>query len=101
MGTDLNDFASACNLDDVTVADQVGTNKDKSCLYPIIGAQLCLEALLDVQYSKSTAGDIPLTSISTAQYSLANWAQALATMTDVPPIQSQRSLLASSLPPLP
>merc|ERR1712070_1276413 len=88
MGTDLNDFASACNLDDVTVADQVGTNKDKSCLYPIIGQQLCLEALLDVQYSKSVAGDNPLTVISNQQYSLANWAQELAQMTDVPPIQS-------------
>lgn len=86
--TDLTDFATACNLDDVTVADQVGTNKDKSCLYPIIGSQLCLESLLDVQYSKSTAGDIPLTSISNQQYSLANWAQQLATMENVPEIQS-------------
>lgn len=86
--TDLNDFASACNLDDVKVADQVGTNKDKSCLYPIIGQQLCLESLLDVQYSKATAGDIPLTSISNQQYSLANWAQELATMENVPEIQS-------------
>jgi tripeptidyl-peptidase-1 len=49
---------------------------------------LCLEALLDVQYSKSVAGDIPLTVISNSQYSLANWAQELAQMTDVPPIQS-------------
>jgi tripeptidyl-peptidase-1 len=86
--TDLGNFASACNLEDVKVADQVGTNKDKSCLYPIIGQQLCLESLLDVQYSKAAAGDIPLTSISNSQYSLANWAQELAGMKDVPPIQS-------------
>jgi tripeptidyl-peptidase-1 len=86
--TDLSNFASACNLEDVKVADQVGTNKDKSCLYPIIGQQLCLESLLDVQYSKAAAGDIPLTSISNQQYSLASWAQELAGMKDVPPIQS-------------
>lgn len=86
--TDLTNFASACNLEDVEVADQIGTNKDKTCLYPIIGKQLCLESLLDVQYSKAAAGNIPLTSISNSQYSLANWAQELAGMQDVPPIQS-------------
>merc|ERR1711865_628496 len=53
-----------------------------------IGRQLCLEALLDVQYSKATAGNIPLTVISDAQYSLAGWAQQIAGLTDPAPIQS-------------
>jgi tripeptidyl-peptidase-1 len=85
---DLSAFATACGLNDVEVATQVGKNSPTSCEIPIIGQQLCLEALLDVQYSKSVAGDIPLTVISNSQYSLASWAQELAQMTDVPPIQS-------------
>jgi tripeptidyl-peptidase-1 len=85
---DLSAFQTACGLNDVEVATQIGKNSPSRCQIPILGAEFCLEALLDVQYSKSVAGDIPLTSISTAQYSLANWAQALAAMTDVPPIQS-------------
>lgn len=85
---DLSAFAEACSLDDIQVASQVGANSPTSCEIPIIGQQLCLEALLDVQYSKAVAGDIPLTVISNQQYSLANWAQELAQMTDVPPIQS-------------
>lgn len=85
---DLTAFAQACDLNDVQVATQVGKNSPTSCEIPIIGQQLCLEALLDVQYSKAVAGDIPLTVISNQQYSLANWAQELAQMADVPPIQS-------------
>jgi len=85
---DLSAFAQACDLKDLQVATQVGKNSPSMCEIPIIGQQLCLEALLDVQYSKSVAGDIPLTVISNQQYSLANWAQELAKMTDVPPIQS-------------
>lgn len=86
--TDLKDFAAACDISDVEVADQVGPNTAAECLVPLIGANLCLEALLDVQYSKTTAGNIPLTVISNNQYSLASWAQELANMDDVPPIQS-------------
>jgi tripeptidyl-peptidase-1 len=86
--TDLNDFAQACDVADVEVADQVGPNTASECLIPLIGANLCLEALLDVQYVKSTAGNIPLTVISNSQYSLASWAQELMNMADVPPIQS-------------
>jgi len=85
---DVSAFGTACGLDDMEVATQVGKNSPSRCQIPILGQELCLESLLDVQYSKSTAGGIPLTSISTSQYSLANWAQALAAMTDVPPIQS-------------
>jgi tripeptidyl-peptidase-1 len=85
---DLSAFATACNLNDVEVATQIGPNSPTSCEIPIIGQQLCLEALLDVQYSKVTAGNIPLTVISNQQYSLANWAQELASQTDVAPIQS-------------
>jgi tripeptidyl-peptidase-1 len=85
---DLSAFAEACSLNDIQVATQVGKNSPTSCEIPIIGQQLCLEALLDVQYSKAVAGDIPLTVISNQQYSLANWAQELAQMKDVAPIQS-------------
>jgi tripeptidyl-peptidase-1 len=85
---DLTAFSDACSLNDVQVATQVGKNSPSSCQIPIIGQQLCLEALLDVQYSKAVAGDIPLTVISNQQYSLANWAQELAQMEDVAPIQS-------------
>jgi len=85
---DLSAFATACSLNDVDVATQVGTNKASSCEIPIIGRQLCLEALLDVQYSKASAGNIPLTVVSDAQYSLAGWAQQIAGLTDPAPIQS-------------
>jgi len=85
---DLSAFATACSLNDVEVSTQIGKNSPTTCEIPIIGAQLCLEALLDVQYSKVTAGNIPLTVISNQQYSLANWAQELAKQTDVAPIQS-------------
>merc|ERR1711998_500822 len=58
------------------------------CKVPLVGAELCLEALLDVDFIKGVAEDIPLTVVSTQQYSLANWAQALETMDDPPPIMS-------------
>jgi len=86
--TDLTAFATACSLNDVDVATQIGKNSPTSCEIPIIGKQLCLEALLDVQYSKASAGNIPLTVISNQQYSLASWAQELAAQADVAPIQS-------------
>lgn len=84
---DLKHFVQQCDVN-VTVETQIGPNHAARCKIPLIGSELCLEALLDIDYIKGVAGDIPLTVVSTAQYSLANWAQQLQTMENPPPIMS-------------
>jgi len=84
---DLSFWANACGQE-VSVDRQVGKNKAATCKVPLVGAELCLEALLDIDFIKGVADDIPLTVVSTQQYSLANWAQALETMDNPPPIMS-------------
>lgn len=85
---DLQHFEQQCDVNNITVATQVGKNHPSRCKVPLIGSELCLEALLDIDYIKGVAGDIPLTVVSAAQYSLANWAQQLQTMDNPPPIMS-------------
>merc|ERR1712187_479667 len=52
------------------------------------GAGICTEALLDIEYIKAVAGDIPLTDISNAQYSLLNWAKQLDMLQEPPLVMS-------------
>jgi tripeptidyl-peptidase-1 len=84
---DLSFWSDACGQS-ATVDLQVGKNSPAECKVPLVGAELCLEALLDIDFIKGVGGDIPLTVVSTQQYSLANWAQALETMDNPPPIMS-------------
>lgn len=86
--TDLTHFEQQCDVTGITVDRQVGPNHASICHVPLVGAQLCLEALLDIDYIKGVAGDIPLTVVSNQQYSLANWAQSIQTMDSPPPIMS-------------
>eukprot|EP00928_Gymnodinium_smaydae_P013701 TRINITY_DN14980_c0_g6_i2.p1 TRINITY_DN14980_c0_g6~~TRINITY_DN14980_c0_g6_i2.p1 ORF type:complete len:596 (+),score=122.56 TRINITY_DN14980_c0_g6_i2:32-1819(+) len=87
--SDLQHFTKTCQLQSpATVAKQVGTNAGLACKVPAMGPMLCLEALLDIEYIKAVAGDIPLTSVSDFRYSLLNWAKQLDDMKDVPLIQS-------------
>jgi len=84
---DLGFWADACGQN-ATVDRQVGKNKASTCKIPLVGAELCLEALLDIDFIRGVGGDIPLTVVSTQQYSLANWAQALEAMDNPPPVMS-------------
>lgn len=84
---DLNFWANACGQN-ATVDRQVGKNKASTCKIPLVGAELCLEALLDIDFIRGVGGDIPLTVVSTQQYSLANWAQALEQLDNAPPVMS-------------
>lgn len=86
---DLAYFQKTCQLKTpVQVARQVGMNPSATCYIPVLGAELCLEALLDVEYIKAVAGDIPLTAITDAQYSLLNWAKQLDGLADLPLVHS-------------
>lgn len=85
---DLQHFESECDVNNITVVRQVGKNNPTTCKVPLVGAELCLEALLDVDYIRAVGGDIPLTVVSNSQYSLATWAQSLQTMENPPPIMS-------------
>lgn len=86
---DLDYFSTECKLKPpVKVDHQIGKNNQSSCLAPFFGAEVCGEALLDIQYIKSVAGDIPLTCISSATFSLLDWAEQLDKMEDVPLVHS-------------
>jgi len=87
--SDLQHFAKKCQLKTpVTVARQVGANRGALCKAPLLGAVTCMEALLDIEYIKAVAGDIPLTSVSDFRYSLLNWAKQLDDMEDLPLVHS-------------
>jgi len=85
---DLQNFEDACDVNDIAVDTQVGKNNAAICKVPLVGAELCLEALLDIDYIKGVAGDIPLTVVSNKQYSLPEWAQQIQKMESPPPIMS-------------
>lgn len=84
---DLQVFQDMCKAD-VSVATQIGTNNQKKCKTPLIGSIFCAEALLDIEYIKAVAGDIPLTVITDAKYSLSSWAQQVLSMENPPPVLS-------------
>jgi len=68
-------FQKVCALNyTVSVDTTIGPNSGWKCHMPLVGGELCAEALLDVQYIKAVAGDIPLTDVSNSQYSLPSWA---------------------------
>lgn len=84
----LNLFKTTCDLSyDVKVDRQIGTNYGGNCT-SLFGILTCGEAYLDIQYIKAVAPSIPLTCVSSAQYSLLEWAQTLENLTDVPQVQS-------------
>jgi tripeptidyl-peptidase-1 len=86
---DLQYFTKTCQLKSpVTVARQVGSNHGTRCKVPLAGDLVCSEALLDIEYIKAVAGDIPLTSFYALKYSLLNWAKQLEEMEDVPLVHS-------------
>lgn len=78
---DNADFSSACGVN-ITVDKQVGKNDGSRCEIPIIGTELCAEALLDIQYIKSIGGSIPLTDIFNSDFSLLNWMTQVLDMSD-------------------
>eukprot|EP00756_Hemistasia_phaeocysticola_P041410 Hpha_TRINITY_DN16915_c2_g1::TRINITY_DN16915_c2_g1_i1::g.53851::m.53851/K01279/TPP1, CLN2; tripeptidyl-peptidase I len=84
---DLSGFGSACGIN-VTVDIQVGANKPTNCEIPIVGVELCAEALLDIQYIKSVGGSIPLTDIFDSDFSLLNWMTQVLDMSSPPLIHS-------------
>jgi tripeptidyl-peptidase-1 len=86
--SDLDHFQKTCHLNNTVAIDrQIGRNLP-ICKIPLLGAELCMEALLDIEYIKAVAGDIPLTGISAVKYSLLNWAKQLASMDDAPLVHS-------------
>ncbi len=88
---DVEKFSSSCNLKNFTVTHPVNAPQSKGCQIPIIGTQLCGEALLDIEYALAVSGgDIPLSDIYLAQFSLLNWAKQVSDMSDkdVPLIHS-------------
>ena len=60
---------------------QVGRDAPITCRIPLIGSQLCTEALLDIEYIKAVGGAIPLTDIFNKQFSC----EALTSLTRVAP----------------
>jgi len=69
---DLDTFASACQLQKMTVDKSIGTSPTSAGI----------EAMLDIEYINAIGGAIPLTNIYSAQYSLLNWVKELAALGD-------------------
>eukprot|EP00937_MAST-01D_sp_MAST-1D-sp2_P005366 g5366.t1 len=78
----LDTLAAACSLSNVTVDHQVGDNSQAKCKIPVLGLELCGEAMLDIEYIKGVAPGIPLTDVFNKEYSLENWAKQLEAMPD-------------------
>ena len=78
----LDKFAFTCSLTwNVTVAHEVGKlEPGKRCSIPIVGTELCGEALLDIEYAKAIAGAIPLTDVYADNYNLLKWATTVLDM---------------------
>lgn len=76
--TDLNLFASTCSLQNMTVDRDVGNSPHKAGV----------EAELDIEYINALGGAIPLTNVYSEEYSLVNWAKALAALENPPPVMS-------------
>ena len=68
----MSAYSDACGVD-IRVID-VGKAESAKCAVPMIGTELCGEALLDIEYAGSLAGAVPLTDIFNSQYSLFKWA---------------------------
>jgi len=81
--TGLDTLKAACSLNvSLTVDKQIGSNFPLKCRVPLLGTELCAEAMLDIEYIKALGGAIPLTDIFNSQYSLESWAKQLEDMPD-------------------
>ena len=80
---DFELFEKTCGLHPgtINVTTQVGRDAPITCRIPLIGSQLCTEALLDIEYIKAVGGAIPLTDIFNKQFSC----EALTSLTRVAP----------------
>lgn len=86
---DLTHFQKSCNLSTpVKVDKQIGKNSGLVCKVPLIGGELCAEALLDIEYIKAVAGDVPLTGVSDLKYSLLTWAKQMEDLDVTPAVAS-------------
>lgn len=83
----LDFFTSACHLPNISVT-QIGPQLAAECELPILGMELCAEAMLDLEYIKGVGGSVPLTDISELTYSLEKWAQSVSAMASPPLVQS-------------
>ena len=62
-------LANLKSIDMTLQTTQVGRDAPITCRIPLIGSQLCTEALLDIEYIKAVGGAIPLTDIFNKQFS--------------------------------
>ncbi|KAL1500319.1 hypothetical protein AB1Y20_012985 [Prymnesium parvum] len=83
---DLQAYSSACGVD-LKVTD-VGSAEGFKCRIPLLGTELCGEALLDIEYAGALAGAIPLTDIFNSQFSLLKWATQISNMASPPLVHS-------------
>lgn len=86
---DLNKWAENCGLStNVTVDVMVGRDSPIECRIPILGAQACAEAMLDIEYIKAVGGGIPLTDIFNSAYSLLKWMTQVSNLANPPLVHS-------------
>ena len=87
---DFGIFEKTCGLapGTINVSTQIGHDAPIDCRIPIIGGATCTEALLDIEYIKAIADDIPLTDIFNKQFSLLKWAKQVADLASPPLIHS-------------
>ena len=78
----LDTLSAACNLGNLTVDFMVGDNKPAKCEIPVLGLELCAEAMLDIEYIKGVAPNVPLTDIFNKEYSLISWAKQVEDLPD-------------------
>mmetsp|Transcript_46550 Transcript_46550/g.81983 ORF Transcript_46550/g.81983 Transcript_46550/m.81983 type:complete len:651 (-) Transcript_46550:338-2290(-) len=81
-------FEWACGLNTpVEVSRTIGPQLPLACVVPIINV-LCEEALLDVQVIKAVGGSIPLTVVSSVEYSYLKWIREFDNLEDLPHVIS-------------
>jgi tripeptidyl-peptidase-1 len=87
---DFELFEKTCGLHPgaVNVTTQIGRDAPITCRIPLIGSELCTEALLDIEYIKAVGGAIPLTDIFNSQFSLLKWMVQVSDLADPPLIHS-------------
>jgi len=73
-------FNEACGVN-VSVDHQDGENQPNNCDSTRSGG-MCVEALLDIEYIRAVAGEVPLTDVYSQRYSLLEWAKTLEDMED-------------------
>jgi len=73
-------FNDACGVN-ASVDHQDGGNQPNVCDSTVSGGA-CVEALLDIEYIRAAAGEIPLTDVFSVSYSLLEWAKTLEDMKD-------------------